>query len=47
MVLGEKVASNKNPGNKNSTSMGWDSCSCLQLFLQFFLRNKEIAYKNA
>ena len=42
MALGEKVARNKNP-----TSAGLDYWSCLQLSVQFFLRNKEIAYKIA
>ena len=44
---GEKVARNKNSCNKNPTSAGWDYCSCLQLSVQFFLRNYEIAHKIA
>ena len=38
-ALGEKIARNKNPCNKNPTSTGWDYCSYLQFSVQFFLRN--------
>ena len=33
---GQEVARNKNPGNNNPTTTGWDYCSCLQLSVQFF-----------
>ena len=46
-LVGKKVARNKNPCNKNPTSTGWDYCSCLQLSVQLFSRNKEVAYKIA